>query len=196
MLRSWLGFAAIMIFGLGGTIPPAGSPLADIGLAPSVRLIDSEAKPFDLETLRGKAVVVSFVFTTCDGTCPMTSAAMARTRDLLADRGLWGKSVEFVSISLDPEHDTPNALKTYGRIYEVDPSTWHFLTGSADDVGRVVKSWDMWAKRTPEGVLDHPSRIFLIDPNGHRREIYNLATFSPEVLADDVRGLLDEAGRR
>jgi protein SCO1/2 len=180
-----------------GTIATApASPLADIGPAPSVSLTDSEGRPFDLARCQGKVVLVSFVFTTCNGTCPLTSATMARCRDALKTEGLWGTQVEFVSITLDPKHDTPEALKLYADIYRADPASWHFLTGPPETVKRVIADWGMWAKRTPAGVLDHPSRIFLVDPRGRQREIYSLEFLSPEAVTADVRGLLDEAKAR
>jgi protein SCO1/2 len=171
----------------------AGGPLADIGPAPDVALIDSAGRPFRLSGLRGKVVVVSFVYTTCNGTCPLTTAGLDRVKTALKGRGLWGKRVEFVSISLDPERDTPEVLRRYAAFYRAEPEHWHFLTGSAVAVKGVLKAWDMWAKVGPGGALDHPSRIFLVDPEGRQREIYSLETLDPGTVAADVALLLDEA---
>ncbi len=174
-----------------------GSDLADIGPAPRVELIDSEARPFALESLRGKVVLVSFVYTSCNGSCPATASALDRIRSALRESGDWGRSVEFVSITLDPARDTPEALARYARIYRAEPQAWHFLTGSPAQVAGVLASWDMWAKLGPSGVIDHPSRIFLVDPKGHRREIYNLESLRPGMVLRDVKDLLaEEAGPR
>jgi protein SCO1 len=169
-----------------------GSYLADIGPAPPVRLIDSERRPFSLDSLRGKVVLVSFLYTTCNGSCPATASRLDRVRRDLREGGLWGRSVEFVSISLDPGRDTPEALANYAKIYRAEPKTWHFLTGEPARVAEVIGSWDMWAKLGPSGVIDHPSRVFLLDPKGHRREIYNLDSLTPEMVLRDVKSLLDE----
>jgi protein SCO1/2 len=174
-----------------------GSYLADIGPAPPVRLTDSERRPFSLDELRGKVVLVSFVYTTCNGSCPATTSGLDRARRALRNEGLWGRSVEFVSITLDPTRDTPEALAAYAKIYRAEPKSWHFLTGTPERVAEVIASWDMWAKVGPSGVIDHPSRIFLLDPKGHRREIYNLESLTPDMVVRDVRSLLDEeAGKR
>jgi protein SCO1 len=172
-----------------------GSPLADIGPAPPVELIDSESRPFSLGSVRGKVVLVSFVYTTCNGSCPMTTSALDRIRRRLQDEGLWGRSVEFVSITLDPEHDTPEALSRYARVYRADPKFWHFVTGPRDRVAKVIASWDMWARVAPSGAIDHPSRIFLLDQAGHRREIYNLEFLAADTVTADVRGLLAERAK-
>jgi protein SCO1 len=168
------------------------SPLADIGPAPPVALIDAEGKPFELERLRGKAVVVSFIYTTCNGSCPATTHNLYRVQQALKEAGLWADQVEFVSISLDPARDTPEVLRRYAKIYGADPAAWHFLTGPPDEVSRVVASWGMWARIGPSGVLDHSSRIFLIDPRGRQREIYNLDFLTPEGVLQDVRTVLQE----
>jgi protein SCO1/2 len=117
---------------------------------------------------------------------------MAECRDELKKAGLWGTHVEFVSITLDPSHDTPEVLKQYAEVYEADPKNWHFLTGSTADVDRVIKSWDMWAKRNALGVLDHPSRVFLIDPKGRQREIYSLEFLKPTSVVKDVQNLIEQ----
>lgn len=177
------------------SVPPptdAGSTLARIRPAPEVTLTDQHGERFRLETLRGKAVMVSFIYTTCGGTCPATTHSLYRVQQGLRDTGLWGGSVEFVSISLDPARDTPEVLTRYARTYGADPRAWHFLTGDAERVAEVLDSWDMWARPDDSGVIDHPSRIFLIDPEGTIREIYNLDGLDPDVVRADLRSLLSE----
>ena len=174
----------------------AASPLADIGPAPPVRLIDQAGKPFDLASLRGKAVVVSFIYTTCSGTCPATTLQLSRVQDRLKAAGLWGERVEFVSVTLDPARDSPAVLAEYARVHDTDPAAWHFLTGPPAEVAGVIAAWGMWAKVGPSGVLDHPSRVFLVDPDGRQREIYSLAFLTPKGVVEDVRTVLDEAAAR
>ncbi len=168
--------------------------LADIGPAPPLRLVDQAGQPFDLARMQGKIVLISFVFTTCNGTCPATTATLFQTQEALKKVGLWGEKVVFVSITLDPERDSPEVLTRYARSYGADLNHWKFLAGTNDQVQRVLKAWDMWAKLGPNGVLDHPSRIFLIDRSGHQREIYNLEFLKPNAVVQDVRTLLGESG--
>jgi protein SCO1 len=168
------------------------SRLADIGPAPPTVLVASDGKPFDLAKLHGKVVLVSFIYTTCNGVCPLTTQALVGVEEKLKETKLWGKSVEFVSITLDPNRDTPRVLRDYARAFKTDPAAWHFLTGSPEKVNKVIKAWDMWVKSDSSGVLDHPSRAFLIDPRGRQREIYNLEFLKPEMVVEDVRDLVNE----
>jgi protein SCO1/2 len=175
---------------------PRTSYLADIGTAPRTALVDSAGETFDLASLRGKVVVVSFIYTTCTGSCPVTTLALSRTQQALERANLWGTSVEFVSITLDPRRDTREVLNRYGRLYGADLARWHFLTGPPPQVEGVVKAWGMWAKADRSGAIDHPSRIFLLDPRGHEREIYNLEFLKEQTVIQDVRALLAEQRRK
>jgi protein SCO1/2 len=171
---------------------PHASPLADIGPAPRTVLIDENSKSFDLASRMGKVVLVSFVYTTCTGVCPGTTQAIVRIQNTLKDAKLWGRSVEFVSITLDPRRDTPEVLRQYAWLFRADPAAWHFLTGPPDQVQSVITAWGMWVKTLPTGALDHPSRIFLLDPQGHQREIYSLEFLKPADVLQDIRGLLSD----
>lgn len=182
---------AVMLASMTIGSGPTASPLADIGPAPRTVLVDASGKPFDLASLRGKAVLVSFIYTTCNGTCPGTTQAMTRVRKALDAAGLWGKSSAFVSITMDPAHDSGEVLRQYARLFRADAPDWHFLTGPSEEIRRVMKDWDMWIKPIPGGGFDHPSRVFLVDPRGHIREIYNLEFLTPKAVVKDVQGLVD-----
>ncbi|CAN5843128.1 hypothetical protein BH23PLA1_BH23PLA1_08470 [soil metagenome] len=174
----------------------SASPAVDLAVirpAPEVELIEAgTGELFRLSELRGKAVLVGFVYTTCNGSCPATTHTMYRAQEALKEAGLWGDRVEFVSISLDPKTDTSEVLDRYAQIYAADRSAWHFLTGDPERVAEVIAAWDMWARIGPSGTLDHPSRIFLLDPQGQQREIYNLEFLKPETVLRDVLEVLGD----
>jgi protein SCO1/2 len=171
---------------------PRTSALADIGPAPRTILVDAAGHSFDLTSLRGKAVLVSFIYTTCTGTCPATTQVLRRVQDVLKDAKLWGTRVEFVSITLDAKRDTAEVLRQYADRFGANTPTWHFLTGPPKQVESVTSAWGMWARIGPTGVLDHPSRIFLLDPRGHEREIYNLEFLKPDTVLKDVQRVISD----
>src|SRR5947209_19370697 len=106
------------------------SRLAVIRPAPDFTLTTQDDKPLHFAELNGKVRLVSFVFTTCNGSCPATTHRMAQVQEALHMEGLDkdGK-VQFLSISLDPERDTPAVLRNYMKLYDVAPANWAFLTG-------------------------------------------------------------------
>jgi protein SCO1/2 len=170
------------------------SRLAVIEKAPAFALTDQSGKPLSSASLKGKVLLVSFIFTTCNGSCPATTHRMGLVQRELKARGWFDGygSVRLVSITLDPKRDTPEVLRGYMRLYDADPASWSFLTGPPDEVAKVVAAWKMWARPAANGQLDHPSRVFLVDRSGNIREIYNLDFLRPVWVAEDVGLLLKE----
>jgi protein SCO1/2 len=173
---------------------PDSSRLAVIRPAPDFALTTQDGDTLCKTDLRGKVVLVGFVFTTCNGSCPATTHRMGQVAQKLKEQGFFkDDAVRLVSITLDPARDTPAALKQYAKLYDADTAHWSFLTGPRLTVEKVIADWGLWARPAANGQLDHPSRIFLLDAKGRVREIYNLETFKPAWVLEDVQSLLEEA---
>ncbi len=171
-----------------------GSRLAVIANAPDFALTTQKGESLRLVDLKGRVLLVSFVFTTCSGSCPATTHRMSQVQQELKTRGLLKRGqVHLLSISLDPERDKPEVLQRYMRLYDADPATWTFLAGSPQEVATCLTGWGMWTRPAANGQLDHPSRVFLVDAKGHIREIYNLEFLKAPWVADDIELLLKEA---
>ena len=187
-------FALVLLTSLCADPGPNASRLAVIRTTADFTLTTQAEEPLRWEDLRGKVVLVSFVFTTCGGSCPATTHRMSQVARALADQGLLRDDrVRLLSITLDPARDTPEALRNYMRAYDADPASWTFLTGPREQVEKVHAAWGMWAKPAANGQFDHPSRVFLMDGLGRVREIYNLDYFKPTWVLEDVQLLLEEA---
>jgi protein SCO1 len=105
---------------------------------PNVALTTQDGKVVRLydDLLKGKAVAVNVIYTRCTASCPLETAKLAQVQRLLGDRV--GKDIFFYSISIDPAHDTPAALKAYAEKFHAGPG-WLFLTGDEDDIKLVSK---------------------------------------------------------
>lgn len=135
MLRRLFAISAILaLFGsVGGSIAaPGGSPWGP-GYLPNVPVITQDGKTlrFYDDVIKDKIVVVSFIYTTCRDICPVMTARLAQVKDKLGD--LVGSRIFFVSISIEPEVDTPDKLKNYAEVFQTGPG-WVFLTGNAADI--------------------------------------------------------------
>src|SRR4051794_26642315 len=174
--------------------PAESRPLAVIQPAADFTLTTQDDATLRLADLKGKVLLVSFVFTTCNGSCPATTHRPGRVPQALKERGpLDGGRVRLLSITLDPTRDTPDVLRRYMKVYDADPSSWTFLTGPRPRVEKVIAAWGMWAKPAANGQLDHPSRVFLVDRRGRVREIYNLDFLKVPWVVEDIELLLKEA---
>jgi protein SCO1/2 len=175
--------------------PEPPSRLAVIRPAPPLALTTEDDKPLNAAELRGRVLLVTFFFTTCNGTCPATTSRLARVHQELKTRGLGGDRVHLLSVTLDPERDTPAALRRYRQLYDLEAAPWSFLTGPPERVRRVMDDWGIWAKPAANGQLDHPSRVYLVDGRGRIREIYGLDFLRPAWVAEDVQLLLTEEAK-
>jgi protein SCO1/2 len=75
------------------------------------------------------------------------------------------------------------------ELFEIDARHWHFATGKVDDVRKVIADWGMWARPAANGQLDHPSRVFLVDPQQRIREIYNLDFLRVPWVIEDIESI-------
>jgi protein SCO1/2 len=172
----------------------ANAKLSEIRRAPDFALPDVNGRPVRLAQLRGRVVLVAFIYTTCSSACPLLTSQMAQLQRRLIDDGLSPGRAVLLSISVDAERDTPSALAAYARRFDARAG-WHFLHDSAERLQRVLADYDEWTRRLPDGDLDHPARLHLIDAQGRVREIYSLAFFDERQAYLDISRLLREADK-
>jgi protein SCO1/2 len=129
----WVAAAAVLL-GSACWNPPE---LPKIAPVPAFQLLDQNGHGFDRDQLRGVVWIANFMFTSCPDVCPLLTARMSGVRTQLApERG----RVRFVSFSVDPGHDSPEALKKYAAERGADWPDWSFATGAVDRVKEVVVS--------------------------------------------------------
>ena len=89
------------------------------------------------DVLKDKVVAINFIFTNCQGACPLMTKNLTFVRDMMG--GEVGKSVHFVSISIDPLRDTPAAMKAFAQTHDADHAGWTWVTGDPDNLAAIVK---------------------------------------------------------
>lgn len=142
-------------------------PLPVLGQVRDFQLLDSKGKDFTLHQLRGKVWVADFIFTTCGDICPRMSkhmAALQRSFNLRDD-------VAFVSITVNPEYDSPEVLAKYAEEYQANTTHWYFLTGSREKItDLMLKSFKMGSVEEP---IFHSAMFALVDRNRYIRGYYD-----------------------
>lgn len=160
---------------------------------PAFELVSQDGQSVTNEAFQGKLTVVDFVFTNCPLVCPMMTGTMSE----LADR-LNGTGVQFLSISVDPDRDTPEKLREFGQTYGADFSRWTFARGDKDATWRIVRDGLMFAIEDDEELviplpdgstmlnIRHPSHFVLVGPTGRVLGLYS-ATDEAAVKALEAR---------
>jgi protein SCO1/2 len=167
-----------------------GENLPKIKPAPEFTLTKQDGKRVALKDLRGKALAITFIFASCADTCPLLTAKMAGIQDRLGSD--FGPRVYFLSITVDAERDTPEALKRYAEAHHANPAGWAFLTGTPAEIREVAKRYGIYYKKTPRGDMDHTFLTSLVDQSGTLRVQYMGVKFNPDEMLRDLQSLTRE----
>jgi protein SCO1/2 len=101
----------------------------------------------------------------------------------------FGSRVYFVSITVDPERDTPEVLKRYAETHGANPAGWAFLTGTPAEIREVARRYGVFYKKTPRGDVDHTFLTSLVDRSGTLRVQYMGIRFKPDEMLRDLQSL-------
>ena len=149
---------------------------------PAFEFTARNGQPFGMEDLKGKINVVDFVFTNCQGPCPVMSTNMAELYKFYAH----SPKVQFVSISVDPARDSLAALQAYAERYGVTDYRWRFIRGPMEQVRQLSEGgFHLAADQLPMG---HSTRFVLVDPQAQIRGYYDSNDMrSLDKLREDIR---------
>ncbi len=190
------GVLVAALLGVMGTaiytaVRPRGPELDRLGPAPNFTLISQDAKPFSRDELLGTVWIADFMYTRCQGLCPILAQRMATIQEQLTGTRGW----KLVSFSVDPEYDTPEVLRAYAAEHGAETRDWTFLTGEKQTVRNLVTQGFHLA--VEEGAGDekeptlHSQRIVLVDARGQIRGYYDaLDQDAMTKLVTDARGLI------
>jgi protein SCO1/2 len=170
-----------------------GEALPKIGPAPGFTLTTQEGTPLSLQDLHGKIVALTFIYASCADTCPLLTAKMAGLQTRLGTD--FGARVFFVSVTVDPERDTPEVLTRYAQAHGANLAGWAFLTGTPAEIRQVLRHYGIYYKKLPHGDVDHTFLTSLIDHRGTLRVQYLGVRFDPEELLRDLQALMQEKTR-
>jgi protein SCO1 len=184
-----IGFFFGVSLGVAG-----GESLPKIGPAPEFTLTRQDGKRLALRELRGKVLVITFIFASCTDTCPLLTAKMAGLQSRLGPA--FGPQVFFLSITVDPERDTPAVLKRYAEAHKANMAGWAFLTGSPAEIREVAQRYGIYYKKTARGDVDHTFLTSLVDQSGILRVQYVGVRFNPDEMLRDLQSLVRQGKAR
>jgi protein SCO1/2 len=214
--KVWMAAGAALLFvavavTLYEVITPHFQPLPVYMSLPDVTLVDQAGQSFDLSQTRGKVVVLTIIYTHCPDVCPLTTAKMRQVQQRIQGAGL-SDQVEFISITVDPQRDTPDVLKHFADAYHADYSNWAFLSGTTDQTNLVVADLKAYVEQvymvngnlvpkrlvTPVPSPDtpyfvnHTDRLYLADQQGRVRALPPGSRSDVNDVTQTVRQLVAE----
>lgn len=173
LVGGYLGFQSLF-----GKLPVIGPYVKvkgkyELVKTPEWAFTNQDNELFSSSQLEGKIVVLNFFFTSCPQICP----AMNRNVQKVQQVFIQNEDVQFVSITVDPERDTPEKLKAYEEIYSLNKGQWNFLTGNENDIYILArKGYNLSATDASgdgENDVIHSQTVLLIDPNQQIRGRYS-----------------------
>jgi protein SCO1/2 len=146
-------------------------------------LTDQTGAPVRLSDFRGQPVAMTFIYTRCPiaTACPLTTAKFSKVEAAMAQKG-YG---ELLTLTLDPQHDTPKVLADYAKLAGANSKRWKFLTGPPRDVAEVASRFGI-LYYPDQGQLVHGQGVAIIGPTGKLSTIYYGNEWEPEHIVRDM----------
>lgn len=167
-------------------------PLQKFKTLPDFKLTERSGKAMGLADLNGKVWLADFIYTTCPGTCPMLSSQLTQ----LQEKVLKNPDTLLVSISINPDHDTPEVLKLYAEKFQASPDRWLFFTGEKSKVRDLINNGFMLAAGDfvdANKEIVHSTKLVLVDRTGNIRAFYDgLSSEGYDRIQRDIQRLLRE----
>lgn len=201
--------AALALWRLSG---PSALPV--LATAPAFSLTDQEGRTVSSDQLRGKVAIVGFIYTSCPDICPMLTNQMRGLQLKLKDAGLLGTEAQLLSITVDPERDTPAVLTQYAKEHGAETATWRFLTGDPEAIRQtIVKGFLLPVEKemaaadshnhgstasatTPSAPdpqqtynVNHSGKIALVDKTGQIRAYYDGESLDAATVIAAIKAL-------
>ena len=165
----------------------------DLGGSNTYKFIleDAEGPLWSLEDQEGKVVVLAFIFTRCDNTCPVTSQNIKMVKESLTEDELYKTS--FVSVTVDWRHDSPSKLRNYTADFGYD---WPHLTGAKEYLDPIYENYGVFPVEegddSDEGyTVAHPSPTYILDTEGKGRVVWSDYDFPTDLFLEDLRTVLE-----
>lgn len=149
-------------------------------------LTNQDGDPIKIGDFRGQTLVLTFIYTRCPlpDYCPLMSKRFASLQPKL--RAQFGNTVHLLSVSFDPEYDTPKVLREYAQKYTDELDTWTFATGDSTEIARITDRFGVFTKQDG-GEITHNLRTIVIDQNGLVRRLFHGNDWTSEQVMSAVR---------
>lgn len=160
---------------------------------PDAQLQTLDGAAYSLSPKPGTVRLVELIYTRCPDICPTTTIKMVQLQKRLQEAGVMGKGVDFLTITIDPQNDTPDVLRYYARQLGIAEDGWTILRGDEETIRTVTSSLGFFAKKTDDGFISHTSSTYLVDQNNAVIRKFGMGEeFDPEQIYQELLNLKKE----
>ena len=175
--KIYIIFTALLILGISAgifylkVIRPGNAELPE-----DVIMETAFNEEYSFADLPKKARLIEFMYTNCPDVCPVTTLEMSKLRNRLEEEGVFGDKVEFMTITIDPKHDTQEVLRDYASRFEVTSSDdgWYFLRGTEEDTKKVADALRFLYRDPGTGDIIHSTYTYFLDENNNLLEQFTM----------------------
>ncbi len=173
------------------TVAVVAKPLQLNEMVPNFELTDQDSQKLVFQSLRGKGVIVSFLFTRCPypDKCPMIGRKLSDLAKLIDKTGE-KENLRVLAITLDPAYDRPDVLKAYTQGFDKKQG-WSFLTGTEEQVAQVAGAFGVTYWKDENGLVEHNMRTAFIDPEGRLRIVRSGSDWRVGEFAAEIKAVMD-----
>lgn len=177
MKKFYIGFISVLILGIAAgvfylqVIRPGTAELPK-----DVVMETAFEEEFDFADLPKRARLIEFMYTQCPDVCPVTTLEMSKLKNQLEEEGIFGDEVEFITITIDPNRDTPEVLREYAGRFEITSPEdgWHFITGSEEDTQKIADSLGFLYRDPGSGEIVHSTYTYFMDEDDNLLEQFTM----------------------
>jgi protein SCO1/2 len=162
-----------------------GSELSPPKPAPSLSLRNYLGQRVNIDQYRGKAVLVTFLYTHCPEICPLITANLRTAQNLMGAKT--SAKAQIIAVSVDPRGDTPQTVAAFLKVHEMT-GRMQYLIGSAKELGHVWQRWGVGSERdaSQPDIVNHSALVYGISASGQLKTVYIGSNFKPSEIAHDV----------
>ncbi|WP_103109034.1 SCO family protein [Brevibacillus reuszeri] len=154
---------------------------------PDVTLETLDGHAFALTPKPGNIRLVELIYTRCPDICPTTTIKMVQLQKRLQEANLMGNGVEFLTVTIDPENDTPDVLKYYAKQLGIQPQGWTILRGDEQTTRTVTSSLGFIANKMEDGFISHTSSTYLVDQDNKVMRKFGMGEdFDPDQIYQEL----------
>lgn len=189
-MRKLLVFLPLLVFAVLVVSWFWGQPQNVQAALPDVTLETIDGETYPLANTQKNLRLVELIYTRCPDVCPTTTVKMVQLQKRLMESNLMGNGVEFLTVTIDPLHDTPEALRSYAKNVGIDPQGWSILRGDEATIETVTRSLGFFVNRMEDGLISHTTSTYLVDENNVVLRKFGMGEdFDPDQIYEELMNL-------